>query len=151
MKLKWPWREFPRDEIAWEECQRQMEKVIWKLKSSLFLGTLTDVEKYRSQVLEFLERVEEPVGLTKTITISEFKNLVIRTKSLDLFGLFAINEKAHKKQCENLKVGDKVFYLEIKNNGIVNRIPQIDVIIMQASVVEDGEKENVKIFDVLDN
>lgn len=46
------------------------------------------------------------------ITIEEFKNL-IPSNSPDRkspYGAFAI-ERSHTKQCENLEIGDTVFYL----------------------------------------
>lgn len=76
----------------------------------------------------------------ETITIEKFKNLVPidSPDRKEAFGLFAIKEKVHKKQCGNLKVGDMVFYLDSKDAGIGEKdIPQVDLTIVQASVVDD--------------
>lgn len=73
----------------------------------------------------------------KTITIEEFRNLPTRPTSMEPFGRFAINEKVQKKQCENLKVGDTVFFMDTKDKGKGDDgIPQIDITLTQAEVVE---------------
>lgn len=76
----------------------------------------------------------------ETITIDEFKSLV-PADSLDRvepYGKFGISVKSQEKQCENLKVGDAVFYFDTKDTGIgEDGIPQVDITITQARVVEE--------------
>lgn len=69
-------------------------------------------------MISFLEKVQEPVEPTETISIEEFRNLPCHG-TLEVFekGGGTIGEEAHKKQCESVKVGDKVFFFE--------RIPDI--------------------------
>lgn len=77
----------------------------------------------------------------ETITIKKFKSLVPADSPdrKEAYGLFAISEKSLRKQCENLKVGDTVFYFDTKDNGVGDDgIPQVDITIVQAIVVEDA-------------
>jgi hypothetical protein len=76
----------------------------------------------------------------ETITIDEFKKLKTREDkdSTQISGLFAISEKAQRGQCENLKVGDTVFYLRSSDAGISEEgVPHVDIAIIQAIVVDD--------------
>lgn len=75
----------------------------------------------------------------ETITMDEFKALVPidSPDREEAFGLFAISEKGHKNQCENLKVGDTVFYLDSNEAGVSEVAPlQVDLTIIQATVVD---------------
>lgn len=75
----------------------------------------------------------------ETITIKEFKGLIAvdSPSRTEAYGLFAISEKSQKKQCENLKVGDTVFFLDTEDAGVgEDNIPQVDVTIVQAMVEE---------------
>lgn len=72
----------------------------------------------------------------KSITVKEFRSL-ISSASPDrktAYGRFAINEKVQKMMCENLKVGDKVFFFEI---GPDLKHPDVktNVVLTQATVV----------------
>lgn len=75
----------------------------------------------------------------ETITIDKFKKLtpIDSPDRKEACGLFAINEEKHKEQCENVKVGDTVFYLDSNVAGVgENDIPQVDLIIVQAMIVD---------------
>jgi len=78
----------------------------------------------------------------ETITIEEFKKLgsipeVDRMESPRFGFRFAMNKEVYKKQCENLKVGDTVFFLNAvyKGLGKDNR-PELDMTVTQAMLVE---------------
>jgi len=139
MNLKWPWKEFPENQESWNECKRQMEEAIRKLQSCMFLGTFKDVTGLKEGIREFFIKVLESVEVKDTITIDEFKKLVPADSPdrVEPYGKFGISLKSQKKQCENLKVGDTVFFLNATYKGLDdNNVPQVDIIITQAKVVE---------------
>lgn len=75
-----------------------------------------------------------------TITIEEFKNLVAADSPdrVEPYGKFGISLKSQTKQCENLKVGDTVFFLNAVYKGLgEDNIPELDITIQQATVVEE--------------
>jgi len=75
-----------------------------------------------------------------TISIEEFRNL-IGADSPDRkkpYGKFGLNSVVQKKQCENLKVGDKVFFLDATYTGLSEKgVPQVDIVVTMARIVED--------------
>lgn len=137
MNLKWPWKEFPMNISTWGKCKKQFEKALSLLEQSLIMGTLTNAEEYKKGLFKFLDEVREPVEPNETITVEGFKNLVPNDSPdrKQVYGNFAMGGEAHKKQCENLKVGDKVFFLKIKPDV---KHPDVDtnVDIVMAKVVE---------------
>lgn len=76
----------------------------------------------------------------RTISIKEFKNLSTRgaPNRTEAFGRFALNERVQKKQCENLKVDDVVFFMEMEDRGIgEDGRSEINVAIVSATVIDD--------------
>jgi len=79
-----------------------------------------------------------------TISIDEFRNLLHvndpeRVEKKIFYGNFAIGKEVQEKQCENLKIGDTVFYLRVSPVDTSVRkdgIPEINVVLTQATVVE---------------
>jgi hypothetical protein len=74
----------------------------------------------------------------KTIKINEFKNLKLSKDDPQRYCNSKVGDKfvwgaIHKKQCKNLKVGNKVFYLEV--TGIHKNPPQIDITIKQSILI----------------
>lgn len=136
MDLKWPWKEFPQDIHTWGVCKEDFEKALLLLEQSLMIGMVVDKEEHKKNVFEFLDKVKKPVEPKETITIEEFKNLIPNDSPdrKQASGRFAINGEVHKKQCEDLKVGDKVFFFDIEyleESGV-----DVDITIVQAKLVE---------------
>lgn len=76
----------------------------------------------------------------RTITIYEFINLSTAgaPSRTEAFGRFALNEKVHKKQCENLKIGGTVFFMETEDRGVgEDGRPEISVTLVPAIVIDD--------------
>jgi len=77
----------------------------------------------------------------ETITIEEFKELRATpdVSRIGTFGCrFTSGNRTQKKQCENLKVGDTVFFLNAVYEGLgADGKPQLDMTVKQATVVED--------------
>ena len=84
------------------------------------------------------------IGRYSKMTIEEFKNMKTRAQVLEeakdkgvklslYTGKTQLSEEAHKKQCENLKVGDTVFFLVTKDmgKGEEDGLPRVDVTITQ--------------------
>lgn len=73
----------------------------------------------------------------ETTTIEEFKNLPCRaTPEAIKGGRLGLGEEGHRKQCENLKVGDKVFFLKTKVDGEVKEGVDLNLELVMAKVVE---------------
>jgi len=80
----------------------------------------------------------------ETITIEEFKNLVSADSPdrVEPYGKFGISLKSQIKQCENLRVGDTVFFLDATYKGLGDdSVPQVDMVITQATVIDDKERK----------
>lgn len=79
----------------------------------------------------------------ETITIEQFKRLEAADSPdrIQPYGKFGISMKSQKKQCENLKVGDTVFFLDATYKGLgEDNIPQVDLVITQAQIAEKEEE-----------
>lgn len=77
----------------------------------------------------------------QTITIDEFKKLKPNDSPdrKQAYGNFAISTKAHRNQCENLEVGDKVFYINIQPDLSDPAAVDADINLVEAIVVVEGE------------
>lgn len=105
---------------------------------------IVSISKFGTKCLICIENVWK--AWMRTITIDEFKNLVAadspeRVKSsTKISGRFGISLKSQKKQCENLKVGDKVFFLNAIYEGLTaDNIPRVDMVVTEAIVVDSEE------------
>jgi len=89
----------------------------------------------------------------ETISIEKFRKLHTRVEALseakasgkkkfmvqDLLGDFALTRETHSKQCENLKVGDIVFFLRGLPPASFEQNPSVEIHakIVMARVVEE--------------
>lgn len=112
----------------------------WLKASKIEDAYVSDV--YRDDILEIQPLIDVintgKVREMQTITIDEFRKLVAADSvdRMEPYGRFGISLTSQKKQCENLKVGDTVFFLDATYKGLsTDNIPQVDVILTQAKVV----------------
>lgn len=106
-----------------------------RLEAGVALSTLLSHGFITDRTIEAWAR--EQLDKRETITIREFRNLVTNDSPdrKHVYGKFAMPMEAHKKQCENLKIGDKVFFFEMQPNLAHSEL-EVDIRIVQAEVVE---------------
>lgn len=135
MNLKWPWNEFPKNQETWEKCKEQFEEALMLLLEALWP---IDKKVYIEKIIAFIDKVKESEEPKETITIEEFKNLPLHiTEEAIKGGRIALGEKGHRRQCENLKVGDKVFFFKTEVDGEVREGVELGLELVVAKVVEE--------------
>ena len=92
MKLKWPWKEFPKDEVTWRECKSQMDLALLKLQSSLMLGTLSNRDFIKSVrfgliAVDVMGAARDFCGYANYPTSHDWDNLEQELRTDESFGL----------------------------------------------------------------